>query len=483
MSDFGLEKINEYIYRIPRGYRADMIVPGFIYADEALAQRAAQEGVLEQVVNVATLPGIIRGSFAMPDIHLGYGFAVGGVAAFDVKNGIVSPGGVGFDINCGVRLLKTNLVAAEISASMRQKLMHELSRNISYGIGGHGKVRLSQLQLEEVLYRGVPWAVSHGYGLDDDIEYCEQNGRLDTAEPNKVSERAFQRGANQLGTLGSGNHFLEVQELTQILDNNAASIFGLFEGQLLVMIHSGSRGFGHQVCTDYLKVMAGATAKYGLSPIDRQLAYAPLGTDEASDYLKAMACAMNYAWVNRHMMAHFTRESFEFIFKKSAEALGMDLLYDVAHNSAKLETHQLDGETKKAVVHRKGATRAFAPNHPEIPQAYQGTGQPVFVPGDMGRASYILSGTKEAMKQTFGSTCHGAGRVLSRSRAKKQISGNELKQDLLARGIIVITSHVPSLAEEAPEAYKDVNEVVEICDGAKISKKVAKLRPLGVLKG
>ena len=475
-------KIADYTYELPIGAVEGMRAPGIIYADEPLIKKAQDEGVLQQVANVATLPGIVKASFAMPDIHLGYGFAVGGVAAFDAKDGVISPGGVGFDINCGVRLLKTSLEAAAVKEQI-PALMHELSRSIPKGVGGKGRLRLSEGELAEAVVGGVPWAVKNGYGEAADIEFCEEEGHFHGANPDKVSSRAYERGANQLGTLGAGNHFVEVQEVTRTFNQEAARTFGLFKGQLVVMIHTGSRGFGHQVASDYLKTMGTVPTKYGFELPDRQLAAAPVTSPEGKAYYAAMACAMNYAWLNRHIITHFTRLSFEYIFRKSASTLGLDLLYDIAHNGAKLEKHEVNGQVRELSVHRKGATRSFGPKMGGLPETYKDIGQPVFIPGDMGRASFVLSGTDESEKQAFSSTAHGAGRLLSRKGAKKIISGVELKARLEAKGITVVAGHIPSLAEEAPEAYKDVQEVVDIAEGAGLSLKVAKLKPLGVLKG
>lgn len=476
------KKITDFTYELSKDAVAGMRVPGIIYADDPLITKAQQESVLKQVANVATLPGIVKASYAMPDIHLGYGFAVGGVAAFDVEGGVISPGGVGFDINCGVRLLKTNFKFADVKDKV-PALMHELSRNVPKGVGGKGKLRFSEGELRKAVSRGVPWAVKKGYGSTEDIEFCEEEGTLEGANPDKVSTRAYQRGGPQLGTLGAGNHFLEVQEVLGIYNEQAAQAFGLFTGQLVVMIHTGSRGLGHQVASDYLRTMGQAPSKYGFALPDRQLASAPIDSPEGRDYYEAMACAMNYAWLNRHIVAHYTRQSFEFIFQKSAASLGLDLLYDVAHNGAKFEEHELDGQQRKLSVHRKGATRSFGPKMGQIPAAYQQVGQPVLIPGDMGRASFILVGSDKSEQQAFSSTAHGAGRLLSRKGAKKIIRGDELKRKLEAKGITVIAGHIPSLAEEAPEAYKDVQEVVDICEGAGLSLKVAKTRPWGVLKG
>ena len=476
------KKLSDYSFLIPKEYRKGMRVPGIVFADESLIAQADRDRALEQVINVAFLPGIVKASLAMPDIHWGYGFPIGGVAAFDTEGGVISPGGVGYDINCGVRLLKTNLLAREVKPLV-EPLLYELARNVPKGVGSHGLLRLSRGEMEKALTGGVKWAIGQGYGWKEDADFIEEGGVLAGADPNKVSERAFQRGKDQLGTLGAGNHFLEIQEVVEIFDERVARAFGLYPGQLVVMIHSGSRGFGHQICSDYIKVMEQVVKREGITLPDRQLCCAPLGSKEQKDYYAAMACAVNYAFINRHMMAHFTRVSFENVFKKSAESLGMDLLYDVAHNIAKFEEHQVSGEKKALCVHRKGATRAFGPGHPAIPQAYREIGQPVIIPGDMGRASFVLVGTDKAMTESWGSTCHGAGRTMSRSQAKRTVRGERLKQELEEKGIRVVVGHLSLLAEEAPLAYKDVSQVVSVCDGAGLSRKVARTRPLGVLKG
>ncbi len=477
-----LEKVSPYCFKIPETYREGMRVPGIIYVDEQLLKLAENDKALEQVINVAFLPGIVKASFAMPDIHWGYGFPIGGVAATNVKDGFISPGGVGFDISCGVRLLRTNLVACEV-APLLKELMHELSRNIPKGVGKHGKISLDRKEMVGLLSMGVKWVLEQGYAWKDDIVYVEEKGCLSEANPDKVSERAFERGHNQLGTLGSGNHFLEIQEVVEIYDKHVAEVFGLFKRQFVLMIHSGSRGFGHQICTDYIKVMDRVVKKLGLELPDRQLACAPISSPEGKDYYAAMACAANYAMANRQFLTYWARQSFEYIFKKSAEDLGMSLLYDVSHNLAKFENHVVEGEEMRLCVHRKGATRAFGPNLLPKDSPYYKIGQPVIIPGDMGRASYILIGTAESEDEAFSSTCHGAGRVMSRTQAKKTIRGDELKRELAEKGAVIEAGHVSLLAEEAPAAYKDVSKVVDVCEGAKLSKKVAKLRPLGVLKG
>ncbi|MDI6892392.1 MAG: RtcB family protein [Actinomycetota bacterium] len=467
---------------IPQTYRSGMRVPGTVYADDDLIFQADRDRALEQVVNVAFLPGIVKASFAMPDIHWGYGFPIGGVAAMDTKTGVISPGGVGYDVSCGVRLLRTNLTAKEIAPSM-QALMHELSRNIPKGVGSRGKIKLGWKEMEELLVKGARWAVAAGYGWREDLDYTEDGGCLPEADPSKVSRRAFERGLSQPGTLGAGNHFLELQEVVEIYDDKVAEVFGLLKGQVVMMIHSGSRGVGHQICSDYIKVMDRVVRELGIELPDKQLGCAPITSDEGRDYYGAMACAANYALANRHCLAHWVRQSFEYVFKKSAESLGMHLLYDVSHNIARFEDHEVGGARGRLCVHRKGATRAFGPGHPAIPEVYREVGQPVIIPGDMGRSSYVLVGTEGSEEEAFASTCHGAGRVMSRSRAKRQIRGDQLKRELEAKGIVILAGHLPLLAEEAPQAYKDVSKVVEICHGAGLSRKVAKMRPMGVLKG
>lgn len=477
-----LEKVSDYIWKIPTTYKPGMRVPGLVYASKDLLLKASEDKALEQVANVAFLPGIVKASIAAPDIHWGYGFPIGGIAAMDADEGTISPGGVGFDINCGVRLLKTELEAKEVIPHM-QPLMHELSRSVPKGVGRGGRVSLSRAELTKIMVEGARWAVGRGFAWADDLEHIEENGCLAGADPDCVSEHAFERGAGQSGTLGAGNHFLEVQEVVEIFEPRAANIFGLFKGQVVIMVHSGSRGLGHQVASDYIKVMDQVIRRIGLELPDRQLACAPTTSDEGKRYYGAMACAVNYAFVNRSVLAHWVRESFESIFKKSAESMGMRLLYDVCHNIAKFEEHEVEGKRRRLCVHRKGATRAFGPGSSLIPATYRDIGQPVIIPGDMGTASYVLVGTEEAMKQTFGSTCHGAGRMLSRGQAKKQIQGAQLKRELEAKGITVVAGSVALLSEEAPAAYKNVSQVVEVCEKTGISKKVARMRPLGVLKG
>lgn len=477
-----VNKVSDFCYEIPQTAREGMRVPGRVFADEALLEKAQQDKALDQVINVAFLPGIIRASMAMPDIHWGYGFPIGGVAATDLKDGVISPGGVGFDISCGVRLLRTNLVAQELRPRLKE-VIYELARNVPKGVGSRGDIKASRSELAQLMRKGAKWAIERGYGWSEDLEFIEEKGCLMGADPDKVSDKAFSRGKDQAGTLGAGNHFLEVQEIVEIYDDKAAAVLGIYPGQVAVMIHSGSRGVGHQICTDYVKVMDRVTRELNISLPDRQLACAPIASEEGQDYYKAMASAVNYALTNRQCLGHWVRVSFENVFKKSAESLGMSLLYDISHNTAKFEEHKINGEKKRVCVHRKGATRALGPHHADVPQAYKEIGQPVIIPGDMGTCSYLLVGTEEAMKNSFGSTCHGAGRVMSRSKAKKLIRGDRLKQELESKGILVLAGHMALLAEEAPQAYKDVSEVVNICQGAGLSRKVAQLKPMAVLKG
>ena len=478
-----INKIDDYRWEIPKSYKQGMRVPGLIFASESMLNHIWEEQVFQQVANVAFLPGIVGRSLAMPDIHWGYGFPIGGVAATRIKDGVVSPGGVGFDINCGVRLLRTNLTEEEVRPKIK-RLIAELFVNIPSGLGSTGKIRVSEPELDKVLLKGSQWAVEKGYGEAEDIVFSEESGCMKGANPDKVSSKAKKRGIPQLGTLGSGNHFLEVEVVEEIYDREAASVMGISDvGQVLVLIHTGSRGFGHQVCSDYVRLLDEAVKKYGISLPDRQLACAPVESPEGQDYLAAMACAANYAWTNRQCIAHWTRETFIKVFGKSQQELGLEQVYDVCHNIAKIEDHTIDGKKQTLCVHRKGATRAFPAGHPDIPEIYKHIGQPVLIPGDMGRYSYIALGTETAMQESFGSTCHGAGRVQSRAAAKRSLRGADVAQALAARGITVKTGSMGSLAEEASEAYKDVSEVIEVTHKAGISLKVAKAIPIGVIKG
>ena len=478
-----LIKIDDYRWEIPESYKTGMRVPGLIYASKEMLESICEEQTPEQVANVAFLPGIVGHSFAMPDIHWGYGFPIGGVAAMDIKDGVISPGGVGYDINCGVRLLRTSLSEAEVRPKINQ-LINELFLNVPSGLGSEGKIKVSQKEMNQLMVEGARWAVKRGLGSEEDLDVTEEGGCLGGADPRKISDKAAKRGMPQAGTLGSGNHFLEIQVVKEIFEPNIASIMGITEiGQILVLIHTGSRGFGHQVCTDYLRVMEGVVSKYGIKLPDRQLACAPIESPEGQDYLAAMACAANYAWANRQCIAHWVRESFSKIFGKSPEELGMRQVYDVAHNIAKIEEHTIDGRKLKVCVHRKGATRAFPAGHKDIPKRYKEIGQPVLVPGDMGRCSFIAVGTQKAMDETFGSTCHGAGRVLSRGAARRNMKGIDIVRELESKGITVRAGSLPSLAEEASQAYKDIAEVIDVVQQAGISRKVAMAIPMGVIKG
>ena len=478
-----IKQIDENRWEIPQDYKPGMNVPGIIYANEEMLMHIKEDEAIEQVANVATLPGIVSLSLAMPDIHWGYGFPIGGVAATRMKDGVISPGGVGFDINCGVRLLRTNLTEDEVHPKI-DKLVDALYHNVPSGVGSEGKLRLKQQEIDEVLRKGSRWAIDNGYGEKEDIEVTEDRGCMSGADPDKVSARARQRGAPQLGTLGSGNHFLEIQVVEEIYEPETARAMGIMHmGQIFLLIHTGSRGLGYQVCDDYVKAMGAAVRKYGIELPDRQLACAPLSSDEGKDYLAAMACAANYAWANRQCITHWARESFIRALKKSPADIGMEMVYDVAHNIAKIENHTVDGKKVTLCVHRKGATRSLPAGHPDVPRIYSKIGQPVLIPGDMGRYSYVLVGTERAMTDTFGSTCHGAGRLQSRTAAKKGVRGSDVAYKLEARGIKVRTANMSSLAEEASEAYKDVAQVVEVAHQAGISRKVAKLRPIGVIKG
>ncbi|MBC7096157.1 MAG: RtcB family protein [Methanobacteriales archaeon] len=474
-------KVRESVWEVPTDYKECMRVPGRIFLDEE-ALKDLEKGAIDQVANVACLPGIQKFSIGLPDIHFGYGFSIGGVAAFDASNGIISPGGVGFDINCGVRLLKTNLDHEEVKPKIKE-LIDTLFRNVPSGVGSKGKIRLKEGQIDDVLKNGAEWAVENGYGWEEDLEHLEENGKMENANPTKVSEKAKKRGIPQLGSLGSGNHFLEVQRIDKIFDEKAAKAYGLEAGKVTVLIHTGSRGCGHQICSDYLKIMDKAYKKYNIRIPDRQLACAPVGSEEAIEYFQAMAAAANYAWANRQMIVHWVRESFEQVFNKPAEDMEMEILYDVAHNIAKKETHPINGLKREVYVHRKGATRAFGPGRKEIPSKYRKIGQPVIIPGTMGTASYVLHGTETAMKETFGSTAHGAGRKMSRAGAKRTYRGEKVQRNLLKRGIYVRATSMPVIAEEAPGAYKDVDIVVKTSHRTGISRLVAKMIPLGVAKG
>ena len=482
-SEATLEKIDDYRWRIPKSYKPGMRVPGIVYADEKLLKDIRQDKALEQVANVAFLPGIVNASLAMPDIHWGFGFPIGGVAATDIGNdGVISPGGVGYDINCGVRMLKTNFQYDEIKDKIKD-LVYALFSDVPSGVGSKGDIRVSAREEREILVKGAKWAVEKGYGTEEDLECTEENGAIQGADPLAVSDRAYERGKAQSGTLGSGNHFLEIQVIDQLYDRDLCDEFGLTLGQITIMIHSGSRGLGYQVCDDYVKSMIHCLSKYNINVPDRQLACAPVNSQEGKAYLGAMKCAANYAWANRQCLMHLTRKVFEKVFSMSWQKMGMFLIYDVAHNIAKIEKHIVDGREKTVCVHRKGATRAFGPGHPALPDRYKKTGQPVIIPGDMGRNSYLLVGTQKAMEETFGSACHGAGRLKSRTAAARTINLNTLLKELEAKGIFVKASGRGTIVEEAPQAYKDVNEVVDVVHNAGISQRVCRMRPVGVIKG
>ncbi|MDD1674339.1 MAG: RtcB family protein [Methanomicrobiales archaeon] len=473
-----VNRISEYEWELPIGYTTGMRVPARFFLSDVL-RPTLEEGALNQLANVATLPGIVKYALAMPDIHWGYGFPIGGVAAFRKEDGIISPGGVGFDINCGVRLMTTPLVVSQLEK--KRELIETLYREIPTGVGAKSMLRLSGKELEEMMQQGSAWTVAHGYGIPQDVEHCEEGGSMQGADPAQVSAKARQRGMPQSGTLGAGNHFLEIQEVKEIYDPAAAASFGLTLGQICVMIHCGSRGLGHQVCTDHLKILDAATRRYGIVLPDRQLACAPLSSPEGKAYFGAMAAAANYAWANRQLIMDTVRKVFGRFYGIAYDR--MPLVYDVAHNVAKFEDHTVDGKRIAVCVHRKGATRAFGPHRPEIPARYRATGQPVIIPGSMGTPSFVLRGTAEGMDRSFGSTCHGAGRVASRTQAKKQIRGSQVREDLAKRGILVRAPSDASIAEEAPEAYKPSIEVVRVVHEAALSRLVVRLEPLGVIKG
>lgn len=479
-----IKKVSDNVYEIPQETQQCMNVPVKIYASDALVQKMKQDATFKQATNAACLPGIYKHSIVLPDGHQGYGFPIGGVAATDYENGVISPGGVGYDINCGVRVLRTNLDEKDVRPKVRQ-LIDQLFADVPTGVGKQGKIHLrSHSGVDEVLRDGSKWAVEEGYGWEEDLDHQEANGRIDIADPSEVPGSAKERGLKQSGTLGSGNHFIEIQLVDQIYDEEAAKIMGITrKGQVMVMIHSGSRGLGHQVCSEYIRKMTQAMRKYNIEVPDRELCCAPTTSPEGQAYLGAMSAAANYAFANRQVMMHWTRQAFSKILGQTPEDLDMGLIYDVAHNMGKVEEHTIDGQRKKVVVHRKGATRAFPPGHPDIPSKYRNIGQPVLIPGTMGTASYILMGNEGAMDLSFGSTAHGAGRFMSRSRAKKQFFGKEIQDKLASEGIIVRATKGIVIAEEAPGAYKDVDEVVKVSDALGIATKAIRLKPIGVIKG
>jgi tRNA-splicing ligase RtcB len=476
-----LVKIHEFLWEIPR--HGAMLVPGRIYVSAPMLEDLRGDPALTQVANVACLPGIVGYSLAMPDIHWGYGFPIGGVAAMDARTGVISPGGVGYDINCGVRLARTNLRYEDVAGKV-DRLAEALFRAIPAGVGSEGAIpSLSVEELRHVVRGGAQWALDHGYATQEDLEHTEEGGRLPTAEPEKVSKHAYERGRKQLGTLGSGNHFLEVSRVDQIYQPRVAEALGLELGQVTLLIHSGSRGLGHQTCEDYLKLIGHAMAKYEIVVPDRQLAAVPIASPEGQDYLGAMAAAANFAWCNRQVMMHLAMNAFMEALGIGARELGLTLIYDVCHNIAKFEDHVVDEVKRALCVHRKGATRAFGPGHPDLPKAYRRLGQPVLVPGDMGRYSFVLIGLAGAMRETFGSSCHGAGRLMSRNQAKRESRGRDLFAELEVMGVTVRASSRTGVAEEMPVAYKDVAEVVEVLEAVGVTQRVARLKPFAVVKG
>jgi len=476
-----IKQVDKYIYEIPTSYRSDMRVPARIYADKELLEASYRDRSMEQLVNTTTLPGVVRFTLAMPDIHQGYGFPIGGVAATLLPEGVISPGGIGYDINCGVRAMASDILMEELAPYI-EELIPALYNRVPSGLGAGG-IRISAKQLEQILAEGTKWAVGQGYGTKQDLEHTEEGGCMTAADPRQVSQRAKDRGRKQVGSLGSGNHFLEIDEVVEVYDEEVAEAFGLHQGHVAVQIHCGSRGLGHQVCSDYVRSLQKAVSKYGISLPDRELVCAPFESPEGQAYFGAMACAANFAWANRLVIAHWVRQTFEQVLAGKLEGWELTSVYDVAHNIGKVEEHRVNGRRAKVVVHRKGATRAFGPGFAGLPADYREVGQPVLVPGSMGTASYILVGTEQAMDLTFGSTCHGAGRLMSRTAAKRRFYGQELRRELEGRGIVVQAGSMPGLAEEAPAAYKDVDRVVEVVHGAGIARKVAKLEPRGVMKG
>jgi tRNA-splicing ligase RtcB len=474
-----LQKLDEYRWLAPKSSRPGMLTDALIYADNRLIEPILTDLSIEQAMNVACLPGIVGRSLAMPDIHQGYGFPIGGVAATDWETGVVSPGGVGFDINCGVRLLATNLKREEVEPKLRD-LVNQIFRDVPSGTGSRGHVECTHQEIVQVLGQGANWALEHGYADPEDLVFTEENGCMESADPSEVSYRACERGRKQLGTLGSGNHFLEIEYVERVFEPEIAARFGLETGQAVVLIHCGSRGLGHQVCTDFLKTMGAAMRRYGISLPDRQLACVPIQSPEGKAYLGAMAAAANFAWANRQVIAHFTRRSFAKVFGDQAR---LRMVYDVAHNMAKRERHPINGDMRDLLVHRKGATRSFAAGSPELPPAYRDAGQPVLIPGSMGTASYVLVGTERAMKESFGTVCHGAGRALSRTAAKKGRDARVEAKRLEEQGILIRAETRDGILEEIPEAYKDIDAVIDVVHNAGLARRVARLRPMGVVKG
>lgn len=480
--DGRIERLDGNRWRIPSDYMDGMRTDAVIYADESMIDQIRSDNSPQQAANVACLPGIVGSSMAMPDIHFGYGFPIGGVAAVDANDGSISPGGIGFDINCGVRLIKTDLTLDDVGGDLK-KLVDELYKNVPSGLGSKGLTRIGDKEITEILQNGSEWAVENGFGWDKDLDVTEEHGKMLTADPSFVSDKARKRGLSQLGSLGSGNHFLEVDVVEDVFDEHTAKVFGLKEGQITVTVHCGSRGCGHQIATDYLQAMEHYVKENSVDLPDRQLACAPLNSRIGEEYFAAMSCGANYAWANRQMITHWIRESFENIMSDSAENMGIDVVYDVAHNIAKMERHDVSGTMMDVLVHRKGATRAFCAGRPEVTMKYRDVGQPVIVPGDMSAGTYVLVGRKGSMEQTFGSSCHGAGRQMSRKSAVKTMNAKAIKESMASSNIYLRNGSDEGLVEEAPQAYKDVDSVVEIVCNAGLTGKVARLRPVGVVKG
>ena len=476
-------QVEPCVYEIPASYRAGMRVPARMYADEKILEAALTDKAAEQLVNTTMLPGVVRYALAMPDVHQGYGPPIGGVVPVDEETGVISPGATGYDINCGVRLLRADISVDEVKPFM-QEMVDALFRAVPSGVGKGGDIRLKTTgSMDDLLVRGAAWAIEHGHGEPEDAQFTEENGSMPGADPGKVSQEAKMRGDDQVGTLGSGNHFIEVGKVEEVYDADVARVFGLFKGQLVVWIHSGSRGFGHQVCTDYVKSFQLVMKTYGIEVPDRELVCAPFNSPPGQAYFGAMACAANYAWANRQVMTNRVRQAVYQVLANHNLAAELRLVYDVTHNIVKREVYEIDGKPMKMIIHRKGATRAFGPGQPAVPEAYRAIGQPVLVPGDMGTASHVLVGTQAAMEKTFGSACHGAGRAMSRSAAIKQVRGQDLQERLKKQGIIVRGGSWEGLAEEAPEAYKDVDRVVNVMHNTGVARKVVKTVPLGVIKG
>jgi len=480
METIPIEKISDYKWLIPR--IEGMRVPGILYISEKFLNKAVSEKAPEQIINVAKMPGIVKYSLAMPDVHWGYGAPIGGVGGFDAESGVIAPGFVGYDINCGVRLIRSDLTAGDVRDKL-EDVINLLFTNIPCGVGSTGTLKLKRKDLEKVASEGAEWAIKNGFGTQGDLERTEEYGRIKEADPDTVSNRAYERGTSQLGTLGSGNHFLEIQEVTEIYDRTTADSFGIFPGQVTIMVHSGSRGLGYQVCDDYLDRFGRVALDYGIKLPDRQLACAPVSSKEGRRYFRAMSAAANYAFANRQIMTHMIRETFSDVFGMPYEKMQMSLVYDVTHNICKIESHNVEGRGKTLYVHRKGATRAFPKGHPDLPQGYRNTGQPVIIPGTMGTCSYILVGMEKAMEETWGSTCHGAGRMMSRHQAVREGRNRSIAAELAGRGILARGVSSKGLAEEMPEAYKDIDEVIRIVEGAGLSMKIARMSPLAVMKG